>query len=162
MRDRPTPTPTANPFSASERATLAAVLDQIIPPTADGRLPGAGFLAGTERLAGIVALMPGLDQALAGGLAALDAAARERGAASYATLPEEQRKDVLDEVAARDAGLVPSLMFVSFTTYYVEDRVVEALDLEARPPHPKGFAMAESDLSLLEPVRRRGRLYREC
>ena len=30
------------------------VLDEIIPPSADGRLPGAGFLAGGERFAAVV------------------------------------------------------------------------------------------------------------
>ena len=30
-------------FSAHELDTLAAVLDQVIPPSSNGRLPGAGF-----------------------------------------------------------------------------------------------------------------------
>ena len=149
-------------FSAAELATFAAVLDQIIPPSSDGKFPGAGFLAGGERLAGIIRLMPGLDLALLGGIAAADELARKRGAASYAALPAAERGAVLNEVAASDGGFVPSLMFVAFTTYYVEERVVEALELEARPPHPKGFVMGADDPSLLEPVRRRGKLYREC
>jgi hypothetical protein len=106
--------------------------------------------------------MPGLDLALLAGIAAADELARKRGAASYATLPAGERGAVLSEVAASDGGFVPSLMFVAFTTYYVEERVIEALELEARPPHPKGFEMGANDPSLLEPVRRRGKLYREC
>ena len=155
-------TQTGHQFSAGELATLAAVLDEIIPPSGDGKFPGAGFLAGGERLAGIIRLMPGLDLALVGGLAAADDRARKRGAASYAALPAEDRGAVLNEVAANDGGFVPSMMFVAFTTYYVEDRVVEALDLEVRPPHPKGFAMGASDPALLDPVRSRDKLYREC
>jgi hypothetical protein len=155
-------TPTGHPFSICELATLAAALDQIIPSSADGRLPAAGFLADGEPLAGIVRLLPGLDLALAGGLGALEERARQRGAASYAALAADDRKAVLDEVAAADGGFVPSLMFIAFTTYYVDERVVAALDLEPRPPHPQGFAMLANDLSLLEPVRRRGALYREC
>jgi hypothetical protein len=34
--------------------------------------------------------------------------------------------------------------------------------MEARPPHPKGYEMAPHDLSLLDPVRRREKLYRDC
>ena len=68
---------------------------------------------------------------------------------------------MLNEVAAVDAGLVPSLMFLAYTTYYVEDRVIAALGLEPRPPHPKGFVMGASDPALLDPVRARGKLYRE-
>jgi len=155
-------TQTGHQFSAAELATFAAVLDEIIPPSSDARFPGAGFLAGGERLAGIIRLMPGLDLALAGGIAASDELARKRGAASYAALPAAERGAVLNEVAANDGGFVPSLMFVAFTTYYVEDRVIEALDLEARPPHPKGFTMGGDDPRLLDPVRRRDKIYREC
>jgi hypothetical protein len=152
----------AQQFSCGEIETLAAALDEIIPPSADGRLPGAGFLAAGERFASIVRLMPGLDLALAGGLAALDDVARKRGATGFAALSGADRLAVLNEVAASDGGFVPSMMFVAFTTYYVEDRVVAALDLEARPPHPQGFAMGANDPTLLEPVRSRGKLYREC
>lgn len=155
--------PTAGrPFDAQQLRTLAAVLDQIIPPSGDGRMPGAGFLAGSPRVADVVGLMPGLDLGLAGGLAALDAQARQRGATEYAALAEADRLAVLNEVAASDAGLVPSAMFLAYTTYYVEERVIAALDLEPRPPHPKGFAMPENDLGLLAPVRARGKLYRDA
>ena len=39
-------------------------------------------------------------------------------------------------------------------------RVVAALGLEPRPPHPKGYEMGTDDLTLLDPVRRRGPRYR--
>jgi hypothetical protein len=40
--------------------------------------------------------------------------------------------------------------------------VLTALGLEARPPHPAGYAIEPNDLSLLDPVRRRAELYRRC
>lgn len=151
-----------HPFSAHELDTLAAVLDQVIPPSADGRLPGAGFIAHGERFGTIVGLLPGLDLGLAGGLAACDEQARKRGAADYVALADAERLAVLNDVAAIDAGFVPSLMFLAYSTYYVEDRVIAGLDLEPRPPHPQGFAMPENDLGLLDPVRARGRLWRDA
>jgi len=155
-------TATGHQFSADELRTLAAALDTIIPPSADGALPGAGFLAGSARFASVVRLMPGLDLGLATGLAALDEHARKRGVAAFAALDAAERVMVVNEVAAIDAGLVPSLMFVAYTTYYVEDRVIAAIGMEPRPPHPQGFAMAPCDTSLLDPVRARGKLYRDC
>jgi hypothetical protein len=155
-------TGTGHQFSADELRTLAAALDAIIPPSPDGALPGAGFLAGGARFASVVRLMPGLDLALVAGLAALDDRARAHGAASFDTLDAAARTAVLNEVAAVDPGLVPSLMFVSYCTYYVEDRVIAAIGMEPRPPHPQGFAMAPSDTRLLDPVRARGKLYRDC
>lgn len=149
-------------FSSHERDTLAAVLDQVIPPSADGRLPGAGFLAHGTRFDGVIRLMPGLDLGLVGGLAACDEHARKRGAADYVALGDDDRLAVLNEVAAADAGFVPSLMFLAYSTYYVEDRVIAALDLEPRPPHPQGYAMPENDLTLLAPVRARPKLWRDA
>jgi hypothetical protein len=149
-------------FSAHELDTLAAVLDQVIPPSTDGRLPGAGFLAHGERVGSVIRLLPGLDLGLVGGLAACDEHARKRGAADYVALGDGDRLAVLNEVAAVDGGFVPSLMFLAYTTYYVEDRVIAALDLEPRPPHPKGFTMPANDLGLLDPVRTRGRLWRDA
>ena len=151
-----------HPFSARERDTLAAVLDQVIPPSADGRLPGAGFVAHGERFGSVIRLLPGLDLGLAGGLAACDEHARRRGAADYVSLGDADRLAVLNDVAAADAGFVPSLMFLAYTTYYVDDRVLTGLDFEPRPPHPKGFAMPDNDLSLLDPVRQRGKLWRDA
>lgn len=149
-------------FSVHELDTLAAVLDDVIPPSSDGRLPGAGFLAHGARFAGVIRLLPGLDLGLVGGLAACDAHARQRGAADYASLGAADRLAVLNDVAAADPGFVPSLMFLAYSTYYVEDRVIAALDLEPRAPHPKGFAMPANDLGLLDPVRARGKLWRDA
>ena len=44
--------------------------------------------------------------------------------------------------------------------YYRDDRVLTALGMEGRPPFPQGYAMAEGDWSLLEPVRRRVPIWR--
>ncbi|MBY0279935.1 gluconate 2-dehydrogenase subunit 3 family protein [Candidatus Binatia bacterium] len=149
-------------FSTHERDTLAAVLDQVIPPSADGRLPGAGFLAHGARFDAVIRLLPGLDLGLAGGIAACDEHARRRGVTDYRALSDADRLAVLNEVAAADPGFVPSLMFLAYSTYYVEDRVIAALDLEPRPPHPQGYAMAANDLTLLEPVRARSKLWRDA
>ena len=40
--------------------------------------------------------------------------------------------------------------------------VVEGLGLEDRPPYPKGYEVEAGDLSLLDPVRARPKLYRDA
>jgi len=79
----------------------------------------------------------------------------------FADLDAERR----DAVAARlrEAG-GEALMGVSriiVQCYYRDDRVMQSLGLEARPPFPKGFEVEQGDWSLLDPVRARPRLYRE-
>ena len=45
--------------------------------------------------------------------------------------------------------------------YYQNDDVLTAIGLEARPPFPKGYFLEEGDLTLLEPVFLRGKIYRD-
>jgi hypothetical protein len=147
-------------LSAAQRNALASVLDAIIPPSADGRMPGAGEIglapAVEERLGAMVAFT-------ARGLDALDAIARERGATAFAALAATERAEVLKAHAAADAGFLPGLVFQAYSAYYQHPRVLEGLGLEPRPPHPKGYALEQPDLdALLAPVRARAKLYREA
>lgn len=148
-------------FSESEHRTLAAVLDEIIPPTADGRLPGGGDAVRAGLTDATITSVPGLDVALKLGLSALEAAAEKRGVAGFVELPRAEKLAAMNEVGEADAGFLPMAMFLAFASYYRHAPVLEAMNLEARPPHPKGHAMEPSDLSLVDPVRRRGKIYRD-
>ena len=53
-------------------------------------------------------------------------------------------------------------MLHTFAGYYQHPRILDALGIAPRAPHPQGYEMAANDLSLLEPVRRRGNMYRPC
>lgn len=142
---------------AALRQTLDAVLDSLIPPSGDGRLPGAGALGLGEAVAlrfgdGLAALGPGFD--------ALDARSGERGAARFVDLAPEQRIEVLAAHAVDDPGFLPGLIFHTYALYYMEPAVQNALGLEGRPPHPKGYTIGPDDPRLLDPVRARASLYR--
>jgi hypothetical protein len=149
-------------FSASEERALASVLDAIIPPNADGRFPGAGELGLADHIAQALRQAPETKQTIVQGLSAIDDLARQRHAPAFAALSPPDRQEVLRAHATADEGFLPTLIFYTYTSYYRHPRVVEALGLEPRAPHPKGYEMAPSDLSLLAPVRRRSKLYREC
>jgi hypothetical protein len=144
-------------FSADETRTLAAVLDEIIPPSSDGRLPGAGQLGLAGYIDTALRKTPELRSVIASGLAEIEALARERTAPDFATLSRADKVNVLAQ-----QGFVFPLMLQAYAAYYQQPRVLAALGLEARPPHPTGYQMEPNDLSLLDPVRRRPRLYREC
>ncbi len=138
--------------------TFSALLDELIPAR-DASLPGAGSLgigAYVEPKLGPSAPL------VASGLAALDALARERDAAGFADLPAEDRAALVGEVAAGHPGFLDLLIFHTYTGYYLNPRVSEALGLEARPPHPDGYELEAGDLSLLESVRKREKLYRDA
>ncbi len=45
---------------------------------------------------------------------------------------------------------------------YRDERVMRSLGMEPQPPFPKGFDLPQGDWSLLDPVRARGRIYRDA
>jgi hypothetical protein len=144
-----------------ERRTLAAVLDELVPPSPDGRMPGAGELGLADHVEAVLARTPELAPVIAQGLAAIDGIARSRGATCFATLPREQRAPLLRELPPTEP-LVPTLVFHAYTGYYQSARVLEGLGLEPRPPHPQGHVLEPGDLTGLDAVRRRGKIYRDC
>ena len=149
-------------FSAEQEEMLRALLDEVIPPSPDGRLPGAGDLGLVAHIARTVQQMPMLRPVVEYGLSALAEQAAGRAPGGWAALSREERGDVLRTFAASDQLFLPAFLFLAYSGYYQHERVVEALGLEARAPHPKGYAMEPFDVTLLDPVRRRGKIYRDA
>jgi hypothetical protein len=144
-------------FSAADLRMLASVLDEIIPPRPDGRLPGAGQLGIADYIDAALRKVPEMKSMIVQGLADVDALARRRHGSGFAALSREEKVQLLNE-----QGFVLPLTFHAYTGYYQDARVVAALGLEARPPHPKGYHMEPTDLALLDPVRQRPKTYRNC
>src|SRR5262245_52759609 len=132
-------------LSTDQRRTLASVLDEIIPPRPDGRLPGAGSLGIGEYVEQVMRATPDLRGMLAEGLTSLDAAARERMGHAFTDLAPADKVTLLNE----QPFMFPLMLHV-FIGYYKDARVMVALGLEPRAPHPHGHAMAPVDLGLLD------------
>jgi hypothetical protein len=156
------PDPTPSAFTTEQRAMLACVLDLLIPPSRDGRLPGAGEAGVGARVDAVAQRDAGFQQLVATGLAALDEHARAAGAAAFADLAPEARLAALHAIAAAHAAFVPALLFHTYAGYYMEPRVVAALGVASHPPFPKGFALAPFDEALLARVKKREKLYRDA
>jgi hypothetical protein len=148
-------------FTADEERLLACLLDVIIPPSSEPCLSGAGTLGLTPRIARIVEETPMVRPVIEYGLGALADLAKKRQPSGFAALSDQEMKDVWEEFAATDQFFQPAFLFLVYSSYYQDARVVEALGLEARPPHPKGYLMEADDPSLLDPVRERAKMYRE-
>jgi hypothetical protein len=154
--------PEAGRFSDDQARVLACVLDQIIPPSEDGRFPGAGQAGVATAVDDALRGMPELRAMVVQGLAALDALARQRSKREFAALSAAEQAMVMAELASSEHAFPPILILHAYHGYYSQPRVLEALGLAPRPPHPEGYEMEPNDLSLLERVRQRSRLYREC
>jgi hypothetical protein len=141
--------------TGEERGWLASVLDALVPARDDGHLPGAGALGLAEFLERAAAGDPELRDALAEVLARL-------AAEGFAGLDPPARTARLQALAQAAPAAFRQLVVHTYRGYYCHPRVVEALGLEARPPFPRGYAVPPTDFSILDPVRRRDKLYREC
>jgi hypothetical protein len=152
----------ATGLSGDELRTLACVLDLLIPPSSDGRMPGAGEVGIGARIDQLAQRDPGLRAVVVAGVASLDAVARVGGASGFAALAGAARLVALHEIANGEPSFVPSLIFHTYAGYYQQGRVLEGLGLDPRPPFPIGHQLEPFDETLLDPVLRRAKLYRDA
>lgn len=145
-------------LTPAQRAILDAVLNLIVPPSADGRLPGAAEVdVPTYLLAEAADALPALREELD----ELERRARVRFARGFAALEAGERGSLVEEARAQEPAFMSRLAMETLGCYYQHERVLDALGIEARAPYPKGYQVVQGDLSLLAPVRARGKIYRD-
>jgi hypothetical protein len=148
-----------NGLSPIQLATLEVVLDLIVPPSEDGRMPGATEVGVPAYLLAYCAdalpiLRNELDQ--------LDAQAQAGCGQPFAALGAGDRQVLVDAMRSQDSDFMSRLALETVTCYYQHDRVLAALGMEVRSPAPIGFKVISGDLMLLAPVRKRGKMYRDA
>jgi hypothetical protein len=145
--------PDAAPLSADQQRSLRCLADMMIPANAKYRVPGAGddaIFADILRSFGadahhVRAVLQTLD-ALSGGV--------------FADLDPARREAVAAQLRERGGTALTMLSRIILLCYYRDDRAMRSLDMELRPPFPKGFEIAQGDWSVLDPVRKRAPFYR--
>ena len=142
------------PLSARQQRSLRELAGAMVPASDEFSVPGAD----DERIfADIVASLgrdaPQITQALA----RLD----DWAGGCLADLDADQQAALTQRLRDESPGLALLLVNVVVRCYYRDDRVMRSLNMELRPPFPKGFELEQGDWSLLDPVRARGRAYRE-
>jgi Gluconate 2-dehydrogenase subunit 3 len=147
-------------FTGDQRRAIDRVLDEIIPPSHDGRMPGAGQLGLAGYVDRALRSMPELRAMFVESVSGLDTIAGRRHARRFADLAAPEQAEVINEHASSEHAFPPILVLHAYSGYYQHARVLEALGLGASPPHPKGYVMQPNDLSLLDPVRQRAPMYR--
>ena len=147
-------------FTADEEELLRTLLDVVLPASADGRLPAGGTLGLVDHVAATVRKTPMLRPVLEYGLGALAELATKRNPGGWRALSPRERVETFAAFMENDQFFRPAFLFLAYSGYYQHPRVVTALGLEPRAPHPGGHAMAPDDWTVLEPVRTRGAMYR--
>ncbi|MFP6823112.1 MAG: gluconate 2-dehydrogenase subunit 3 family protein [Pseudomonadales bacterium] len=145
-------------LNSAQQRTFVAILDMIIPASDDGRFPSAadmdvlGYIAKTD---------PQLLDTVRTELDRLNAVSEDLYGVVFGDAGETHRQGLLDEKRGAEPHFLGGLALQTVTLYYQDDRVMEAIGMEARPPFPKGYEVVAGDLSLLDPVRARGQVYRD-
>jgi hypothetical protein len=140
-------------LTAEQTRDLRALAGMIIPASATHGVPGADddkifadILGSLERDRNDICSALAHLVTLAGG--------------AFADLEPARRAEIA--AAFREVGGAPlaALVRVVLLCYYRDDRVMRSLGQEPRPPFPKGHVVEQGDWSLLDPVRKRPRMYR--
>ena len=143
-------------LNEKQEKTLMALLNLIIPPSKDGRLPGAAdidFLTYIHN----EKLYPLIQNVL------INVIEESHGEydQDFSALSAYHQLHLTDQLRRRHNRFFTLLVTHIVRCYYQHDKVLEAIGLEARPPFPDGYRLEEGDLTLLEPVYKRGKIYRD-
>jgi hypothetical protein len=76
--------------------------------------------------------------------------------------PAAARWELVERFRSAHPLLAMVLVAVTTRCYYRDDRVMRSIGMDPRPPFPQGFEVAQGDWSLLDPVRARGKIYRDA
>jgi hypothetical protein len=141
-------------LTPAQRDDLGVIAAMMIPASSEYDVPGADDpLIQADILATL-----GRDTKLVA--AALDHLARLAGK-PLADLDGATRDAVAREFRATGGMAAATLIRVVLQCYYRDDRVLRSLNLELRPPFPKGYTLEQGDWSLLDQVKARPPMWRK-
>jgi len=136
--------------------TLIALLNLIIPPSEDGKMPSAadvGFFAYMHS----ENIVPWIRE----GLLSIVEESYTKYGQEFSVLSASEQTQLIDRLRRILSRFFSRLTTQVMQCYYQHDHVLEAIGLGARPPFPQGYRVEEGDLTLLESVYERGKLYRD-
>lgn len=151
---------TSELLAKDDRQTLSILLGALLP--ADQEL---GTPAGNDpRIMDDIlqTLRPASNDGVVEGLAELRQTSQKRFNVSFEDCEDAQRVALFKEMQSRNASFYRTLSAVVLQCYYRDDDVMRSLDMEPRPPYPDGYEIPQGDLSLLDPVRRRRKIWRDA
>ena len=146
-------------WSESKLNVLTSILDELIPASTDGKIPGAGSVVSPEflRTASDDASDPvgAIDAVLAG---------VSRRTEDFAVLDRSERMKILQAVETEAPDSFTLLVRLTYMGYYSRPEIRPLLGLGAHPVHPDGYRVQDESSELIDsltrPVRQRGRFYR--
>lgn len=141
-------------LSQPQQACLRSIVSCMIPASPKYGLPGADDPAIFDNL---LASIRRDGDALRHILATVDREANGR----LADLAPVERCALLARLRQERPGFFGIIEALASRAYYRNDMVLRSIRMEPQAPFPKGFDLPQGDLSLLDAVRHRGKIYRD-
>jgi hypothetical protein len=140
---------TAHPLGSAQVRRLSALLDAILPASADGAMPSARELDFPAYVAEQAEdFMPALARTL------------DQFDDEFPDRASSVRVGLVEEYAKTETEAFNALLFHIYDCYYQDERVREAIGVLPGAPFPQGNSVEPGDLSLLDAVLARPRSYR--
>lgn len=143
-----------------DRRTLAAMMDRLIPPVGD--LPAAGQMGLAAKVEERARRAPSLRSALASILDAVSLDMAVHASGGFNAITEERRDEVLKLIESTMPQRFTTFLQLVYTVYYMEPAVQARIGWSGRPPQPGGFELPPFDETLLDPVKRRERFWKQA
>lgn len=143
------------PLSPLQQRALRRLAGMMIPPSVKYDVPGADD---ETIMADILASVGQDHEYVVFVLADLD----RRAGGVFADLEPAEARVVAERMRTASGQALRFVTQLILACYYRDDRVMRSLNMETRPPFPKGFTVEQGDWSLLDPVRSRPKLYRDA
>ena len=139
----------SDPESVSAEV-LAALFDAIIPPDVDRALPGGSAVA------------LDFESIVLEATNRIDRFSQASYGKAFIFLTRDERSGLINGLSRAEKMSFARLAKALAEKYFLLPEVADALGFGARAPFPEGYSVEEGDLTLLEPVFLRGRIYRDA
>lgn len=145
-------------LNETNRPILDAVLDELIPQSEDGCIPGAGAL-------GVAVFLPTADAYAPDPVGSVQTILNAVSA-DFTALPRDEKIADLKRVEAANVQAFETLVRLTYMGYYSRPDTRPYVGVGAHPIHPKGYPVDHESADLMDkltaPVRARGKVYRDA
>jgi len=151
------PAPKKHKLNDPQWFALRAIADQIVPPSAKYSVPGGGDEQICKEVLGDVGQnLPKLIDTLE----AINTIAHDLGGNDLGQLETSAHEAIALTFRHTHPKLADRLAMWVTQCYYRDERVLESLGLDARPPFPQGYEIESGDWAELKPVTNRSPIFR--